>query len=135
VLIGPQTQARIANPPAATIKLARALACELAQPGNGRTPWAASDAMLNALSALHEAAEGAHVPNQTPAPEAPAPEAPGLNAHPASASLFDNGGLWWWPETLARRPDSDSRQQRCHRNLAEKGVSKGFVPCRTGCGG
>ena len=130
VLLGPQAQARIANPPAATIKFARALASELAQPGNGRTPWAASDAMLHALSALHEAADGAPVSVQTPASEAP-----GLNARPGPGSPFDNSGLSWWPETLARRPDSDSRQQRCHRNLAEKGVSKGFVPCCAGCGG
>jgi AbiV family abortive infection protein len=85
VLLGPQTQARLANPPAAAIKLARALVRELAQPGNDRTPWAAADAVMNAVNTLHEAAEGAPVPIQ-----APAPEAPGLKAPPGSGSLSDN---------------------------------------------
>ncbi len=54
VLLRPEAQARIANPPAATIKFARALACELAQQGYDRTPEAAANAMQNAVSSLHE---------------------------------------------------------------------------------
>ena len=54
VLLGPEAQARIANPPAEAIKFARALACELTQPGHDRTPEAAAGALLNAVSKLHE---------------------------------------------------------------------------------
>lgn len=51
LLLGPQGQARLANPPAEAIELARALVSVLAQtPRYARTPEAAADVMLNAVS-------------------------------------------------------------------------------------
>jgi AbiV family abortive infection protein len=54
LLLGPETQARLANPPAEVIELARALASALTQTGQGRTPEAAVDVMLTAVNDLHD---------------------------------------------------------------------------------
>ncbi len=51
LLLGPEAQARLANPPAEAIELARALVSVLTQtPRYARTPEAAVDVMLNAVS-------------------------------------------------------------------------------------
>ena len=50
VLLGPQAQAWLANPPAEAIELARALVSVLTQAGHARTPEAAVDVLLNAVS-------------------------------------------------------------------------------------
>lgn len=53
LLLGPQAQARLANPPEEVIVLARSLVCALTQAGQTRTPQAAVEVMLNAVSELH----------------------------------------------------------------------------------
>jgi AbiV family abortive infection protein len=52
LLLGPEAQARIANPPAEAMKLVRALVTALAQAGYDRTPEAAAEVMLNAVRKL-----------------------------------------------------------------------------------
>jgi AbiV family abortive infection protein len=54
LLLGPEAQARLANPPPEVIELARALVSALTQAGKARTPEAAVEVMLNAVSDLHE---------------------------------------------------------------------------------
>ena len=51
-LLGPEAQARLAHPPAEAVELARALVSVLTQAGHARTPEAAVDVMLNAVSKL-----------------------------------------------------------------------------------
>jgi hypothetical protein len=53
-LLGPEAQARLANPPAEAVQLARALVSVLTQAGNARTPEAAVDVMLNTVSKLRD---------------------------------------------------------------------------------
>lgn len=52
LLLGPEAQARIANPPAEAIKLVCALVTALTQAGYDRTPEAAAEVMLNAVRKL-----------------------------------------------------------------------------------
>jgi AbiV family abortive infection protein len=54
VLVGPEAQARFANPPPEAIELARALVSVLTQAQYARTPEAAVDVMLDAVSKLRE---------------------------------------------------------------------------------
>ncbi len=54
LLLGPEARARLANPPAEVIELARAMVSALMQAGNARTPDAAVDVMLTAVSELHD---------------------------------------------------------------------------------
>ena len=54
LLLGPEAKARLANPPAEVIELAQALVSALTQAGNARTPEAAVDVMLTAVSELHD---------------------------------------------------------------------------------
>ena len=51
-LIGPQAQARLANPPVEGVELARALVSVLTQAGHARTPESAVDVLLNVVSRL-----------------------------------------------------------------------------------
>ena len=51
-LLGPQARARLANPPEEKIELAQALVSVLSQPGHARTPEAAVDVLLDAVSML-----------------------------------------------------------------------------------
>jgi AbiV family abortive infection protein len=50
LLLGPEVQARVAHPPAEVIELARALCNALTRARSARTPDAAVDVMLNAVS-------------------------------------------------------------------------------------
>jgi AbiV family abortive infection protein len=50
LLLAPQAQAQVVNPPAEAIELARALVSVLTQAGHARTPEAAVEVMLNAVS-------------------------------------------------------------------------------------
>lgn len=52
VLLGPEVEARLANPPAEVIELGCALIDVVTQAGNARTPEAAADIALNAISNL-----------------------------------------------------------------------------------
>jgi AbiV family abortive infection protein len=52
LMLGPEARARLANPPAEVIELATALVTALTQGGNSRTPEAAADIMLDAVSNL-----------------------------------------------------------------------------------
>lgn len=52
VLLGPEVEAWLANPPAEVIELACALVDVVTQAGNARTPEAAADIVLNAVSNL-----------------------------------------------------------------------------------
>jgi AbiV family abortive infection protein len=61
LLLGPEAQARLANPPAEVIELASALVNALIQKGNARTPEAAADIMLNAVSNLRDSMAMKHV--------------------------------------------------------------------------
>jgi AbiV family abortive infection protein len=76
-LLGPQAQARLAHPPAEGVELARALVGVLTQGGHGRTPEAAVDVLLNAVSGLRDGmavqgAQGCHARSRrTAAPRAP----------------------------------------------------------------
>jgi AbiV family abortive infection protein len=54
LLLKPEAQARLANPPAEAMKLARALVDVLAEAGYERTPEAATDILLNAISKLRD---------------------------------------------------------------------------------
>lgn len=54
VLLVPGTAAVIANPPADAIEFCRALVTAFAEAGPGRTPEAAADVMLNAVSKLQQ---------------------------------------------------------------------------------
>lgn len=54
LLLGPDVQARLANPPAAVTELASALVNALIQEGNARTPEAAAQIMLNAVRDLQD---------------------------------------------------------------------------------
>jgi AbiV family abortive infection protein len=68
-LLKPDARARLANPPAETIKLARALVDALADAGYDRTPEAATDIMLNAISKLRDGkAEGPLEPQPSALP-------------------------------------------------------------------
>ena len=49
LLLEPEAQARVANPPAEATELACALASALTRAGPARTPQAAADIMLNAV--------------------------------------------------------------------------------------
>jgi hypothetical protein len=51
-LLGPQAQARVAHPPAEKVELARALVSLLTKAGHARTPEAAVDVLLTAVSKL-----------------------------------------------------------------------------------
>jgi AbiV family abortive infection protein len=53
LLLGPEARARLANPPEEVIELAQALVSALTGGGQARTPEAAVDVMLNAVSDLH----------------------------------------------------------------------------------
>jgi AbiV family abortive infection protein len=69
VLLGPEGRARLTNPPAEAIELARALVTALIRERNARTPEAAVDVMRSAVSALRKGvavkdAEGAPVPSE-----------------------------------------------------------------------
>jgi AbiV family abortive infection protein len=60
-LLDPGVQARIADPPAEIVELCRALVSAFAHAGHGRTPEAAAQVMLEAVSKLQEqAAPSAH---------------------------------------------------------------------------
>ena len=52
LLLAPQAQARVAKPPAETIEFAQALVSVVTRAGRARTPEAAVDVMLNAVSKL-----------------------------------------------------------------------------------
>jgi hypothetical protein len=52
VLLGPKAQARFAHPPAEAVEFSRAWVSVLTQAGRARTPEAAVDVMLNAVSKL-----------------------------------------------------------------------------------
>ena len=54
LLLAPDTQARLANPPAEVIELASALVNALIQEGKARTPEAAAHIMLNAVRNLRD---------------------------------------------------------------------------------
>ncbi len=54
LVLGPEVQARLANPPAEVIELASALVTALTQAGNTRTPEAAAAIMLNTVSHLRD---------------------------------------------------------------------------------
>lgn len=54
VMLGPDMQARLANPPAEVIELATALISALVQAGNTRTPKDAADILLTAVSNLRD---------------------------------------------------------------------------------
>jgi AbiV family abortive infection protein len=53
-LLGPQAQARLAHPPAEAVEFARALVTVLTQAGHARTPDAAVDVVLDAVSKLRD---------------------------------------------------------------------------------
>jgi AbiV family abortive infection protein len=53
-LLGPDAQARLANPPAEAVELARALVSVLTQAGHARTPEAAVDVAVDAVSKLRD---------------------------------------------------------------------------------
>jgi AbiV family abortive infection protein len=77
LMLGPEVQARFANPPAEAIELARALVSVLTQAGHARTPEAAVDVMVNAVSKLRD---GMAV---TDAEGSPAPRGLRHRRHPA----------------------------------------------------
>jgi AbiV family abortive infection protein len=54
LVLGPEARARLANPPAEVIELASALVNALIHEGRARTPEAAADIMLNAVSNLRD---------------------------------------------------------------------------------
>jgi AbiV family abortive infection protein len=54
LVLGPDVRARLAKPVTEMVELATALAKALAQPGVARTPEAAADIMLNAVSDLRD---------------------------------------------------------------------------------
>jgi AbiV family abortive infection protein len=54
LLLGPEVQARLANPPLEAVELARALVSALTEAPYARTPEAAVDVMLNAVCKLRE---------------------------------------------------------------------------------
>jgi AbiV family abortive infection protein len=53
-LLGPQAQARLAHPPAEAVEFARALVTVLTQAGHARTPDAAVDVVLDAVSKFRD---------------------------------------------------------------------------------
>jgi AbiV family abortive infection protein len=57
-LLGPEAQARFANPPPEAVELARALVSALTHAGCARTPEAAVDVMLDAVGRLRERCNG-----------------------------------------------------------------------------
>jgi AbiV family abortive infection protein len=64
-LLGPQAQARLAHPPPEAVELSRALVSVLSQAGHARTPEAAVDVLLTAVSQLRDGtavqdAQGCH---------------------------------------------------------------------------
>jgi AbiV family abortive infection protein len=67
-MLEPEAQDRFMNPPPEAVKLARALASVLTEQGSARTPQAAVDVMLKAVSKLRKTsangAEGADVPGE-----------------------------------------------------------------------
>jgi AbiV family abortive infection protein len=79
-LLSPEAQARLAHPPAEAVELARALVGALTQAGNARTPEAAVDVVLNAVSELRDGmavkdAQGGHARSRrNAAPEEPCPK-------------------------------------------------------------
>lgn len=81
-LLGPEMQARLANPPAEAVEFARALVSVVTQAGHARTPEAAVDVLLNAVSKFRDgmAVEGCagHARSRRPG----APEAPGQRVRP-----------------------------------------------------
>jgi AbiV family abortive infection protein len=82
-LLGPEAQARLANPPAEAVELARALVSVMPQAGRARTPDAAVDVLLNTVSKLRDSmavkdARGSHARSGRPA----APEAAGPRVRP-----------------------------------------------------
>lgn len=54
LVLGPEVQARIANPPAEVIELASAMVSVIIQSGNARTPEAAASIMLSAVGDLRD---------------------------------------------------------------------------------
>ncbi len=77
LLLGPEAQARLANPPAEAIELARSLVSVLTQERYARNPEAAVDVMLNAVSKLRN---GEAVKD---AVGTPVPAKPRRRRHPA----------------------------------------------------
>ncbi len=65
LLLAPDTQARLANPPAEVIELASALVSALIHEGKARTPEAAARVMLNAVRNLRDGMATRHA-NRTP---------------------------------------------------------------------
>jgi AbiV family abortive infection protein len=60
LLLAPDTQARLANPPAEVIELASALVNALIREGKARTPEAAAHIMLNAVRNLRDSVAARH---------------------------------------------------------------------------
>lgn len=74
LLLQPQTQARLTNPPAEVTEFASALVNALTQPGRARTPQNAADIVLNAVSNLRDTMAIKHAQRRPrAAPETPAP--------------------------------------------------------------
>lgn len=67
LVLGPEAQARLANPPAEVVELASALVTALTQAGNTRTPEAATDIMLNTVSHLRDSMAIKHARRTPPA--------------------------------------------------------------------
>src|SRR5262249_44546050 len=104
-LLSPEAQARLAHPPAEAVELARALVSALTQAGNARTPEAAVDVVLNAVSKLRDGmavkgAQGGHAPSRRP----PAPEASCQGAGGAGGGRRRAGGAGGRPAGGGRAP-------------------------------
>ena len=83
VLLDPAVQARIADPPAETIELCRALVSALADAGYNRTPEAAAQVMLDTVTKLQQQAARTSSTRRTrPSGSTPDKSAAGGTRHP-----------------------------------------------------
>jgi len=71
VLLDPDVQARLAHPPAEVVELCRALVSAFAEAGYSRTPEAAANVMLDAVSRLQEQTASLRRRRDRPAPAVP----------------------------------------------------------------
>jgi len=96
-LLRPHAQARVAHPPPEKVELARALVSALTEAGHARTPEAAVDVLLNAVSKLRDSmavkdAQGSPVPGELRHRRHPA-GGPGRGEAPGSMTARCRGAV------------------------------------------
>lgn len=80
LMLGPEAQARVANPPPEVVELASALVSVIIEAGNGRTPEAAARIVLDAVGKLRDSMATEGAPGRRHSPGTAARQAPGRQA-------------------------------------------------------